>query len=596
MMMMTNKAVAITGTLAPSIAKAPAVFGMREGLPVEKGIGMTESFLERNFDLLCQYADLWIAYPDLFIDLITPIDSNFRLYFYQRMFMRVAIRFRYSFATFTRAFSKSFLSILTMYLRCVFLPRSKLFICADVLRQAVKIAKEKLDEIWHFFPLLKQELLTHNMSQDYFTLTFYNKSVLDVVSTGTSQRGGRRHGGLIEEVATINGDELSAVVLPLMNVNRRDQKGRLNPREPHQAQIYVTTAGPKTTYAYERLIEITIMSILKPESAFVWGGSYHIPVYHELLDKNYIDEIRLSSTYKEEDFAREYMSIWTGGSKESWIDPKRINKYRKMLRAEKKSTIRVGDTSTFYIISVDVGRYVANTVIWVIKCIMEETRILKKVVYGEVLFDAHTNKQALRIKEMIRDFSPREVVIDGTGAGLTIIDAMTIPTHNYDTGEIFPGYGIINHEDYAGYYDKEAVKIIYRLIANPTLNTQIHSNFYMSLTGGSVRFLASEMVARTKLLSTKKGQKMSPVQRAKILLPYENTTRLFDEIANLRIKTTGGTNVALEKISSRLEKDRVSSLEYGLWRIKMFEDEMFRVKRRKKRDMSKFIQFTPKGN
>jgi hypothetical protein len=216
--------------------------------------------------------------------------------------MRVAIRYRYSYATFTRAFSKSFLSILTMYLRCIFLPRSKLFICADVLRQAVKIAKEKLDEIWHFFPLLKKELLSSNMSQDYLTLTFYNGSVLDVVSTATSQRGGRRHGGIIEEAATIDGDELSSVVLPLMNVNRRDHNGRLNPNEPHQAQIYVTTAGSKTTYAYERLIEIVVMSVLKPESAFVWGGSYHIPVYHELLDKNYIDEIRLSSTYKEEDF------------------------------------------------------------------------------------------------------------------------------------------------------------------------------------------------------------------------------------------------------------------------------------------------------
>lgn len=295
--------------IPPSIARAPGVFGEREGIPVEKGVGMTENFLERNFELLSKYADLWIAYPDLFIDLITPIDSTFRLYFYQRVFMRVAIRYRYSYATFTRAFSKSFLSILTMYLRCIFLPRSKLFICADVLRQAVKIAKEKLDEIWHFFPLLKRELLSHNMSQDYFTLTFYNGSVLDVVSTATSQRGGRRHGGIIEEAATIDGDELSSVVLPLMNVNRRDHNGRLNPNEPHQAQIYVTTAGPKTTYAYERLVEIVVMSVLKPESAFVWGGSYHIPVYHELLDKNYIDEIRLSSTYKEEDFAREYMSI-----------------------------------------------------------------------------------------------------------------------------------------------------------------------------------------------------------------------------------------------------------------------------------------------
>ena len=573
----------------------PKVAGMRDGTIVEKGVAMTETFLEENFELLCQYADLWIAYPDLFIDTITPPESNFKLYFYQRIFMRVAMRFRYSFSTFTRAFSKSFLSILTMYLRCIFLPRSKVFICADVLRQAVKIAKEKLTEIWYFFPLLEKELVSKNMSTDYVTLTFYNGSVLDVVGVATSSRGGRRHQGIIEEQATIDGDELSEIVLPLMNINRRDEQGYMNPREPHQAQIYVTTAGPKATYAYERLLEITVMSVLKPESAFVWGGTYQIPVYHGLLDKNYIDEIRLSSTYKEESFAREYMSIWTGGSSDSWLDLRRINKYRKMLRVEKKKQNPGENKSIFYIISVDVGRFRANTSIWVIKCMVEEARILKKVVYGEVIYDKHTNDQAVRLKTLIRDYDPREVVIDGTGLGLSLIDAMTIPSQNYETGEVFPGYGILNDEDYEGYYDKTAPRIIYRLVANTALNTQIHSHFYTQLTGGSVRFLASEMVARTKLLATKKGQKMSSVRRTEILMPYENTTRLFDEIANLRVKAQANTAITLERISNRLEKDRVSSLEYGLWRIKYYEDEYFRSKKRQKRDIQAFLNFTPKN-
>jgi hypothetical protein len=51
--------------IPPSITRAPEVFGEREGIPVEKGVGMTEAFLERNFELLCKYADMWIAYPDL---------------------------------------------------------------------------------------------------------------------------------------------------------------------------------------------------------------------------------------------------------------------------------------------------------------------------------------------------------------------------------------------------------------------------------------------------------------------------------------------------------------------------------------------------
>ena len=62
-----------------------------------------------------KYVSLWRACPDLFIDFITPKDSKFKLFFYQRVFLRSAIRHKYFYATFTRAFSKSFLSILILY-------------------------------------------------------------------------------------------------------------------------------------------------------------------------------------------------------------------------------------------------------------------------------------------------------------------------------------------------------------------------------------------------------------------------------------------------------------------------------------------------
>ena len=52
------------------------------------------------------------------------------------------------------------------------------------------------------------------------------------------------------------------------------------------------------------------MSIIKPESAFVWGGSYYIPVFHGLLDKRIIlMRYGYLLHIKEESFAREYMSI-----------------------------------------------------------------------------------------------------------------------------------------------------------------------------------------------------------------------------------------------------------------------------------------------
>ena len=48
------------------------------------------------------------------------------------------------------------------------------------------------------------------------------------------------------------------------------------------------------------------MSIINPKKAFVWGCDYRVPVMHGLLDKQFIQELKMSPTYQEETFAREY--------------------------------------------------------------------------------------------------------------------------------------------------------------------------------------------------------------------------------------------------------------------------------------------------
>src|SRR6056297_1707149 len=119
---------------------------------------LTEKRVEAVREELIRSTNFYINYPDRFIDLITPEDSKFRLFFYQRIFLRSVFRYRYVYAVFTRSFSKSFLSILGLYLRCIFFPGSKVFICADVKEQAARIATEKIREIWDLFPLLKSEM------------------------------------------------------------------------------------------------------------------------------------------------------------------------------------------------------------------------------------------------------------------------------------------------------------------------------------------------------------------------------------------------------------------------------------------------------
>lgn len=97
----------------------------RQGIKIEKGALLTEDKINNNLNLYQKYMDFFYTYPDLFIDLITPKESNFKLFPYQRIFLRACTRYRYHYCTACRAFAKSFLSILAMYLRCTFLPGSK---------------------------------------------------------------------------------------------------------------------------------------------------------------------------------------------------------------------------------------------------------------------------------------------------------------------------------------------------------------------------------------------------------------------------------------------------------------------------------------
>ena len=83
-------------------------------------------------------------------------------------------------------------------------------------------------------------------------------------------------------------------------------------------------------------------------------------------------------------------------------------------------------------------------------------------------------------------------------------------------------------------------------------------------------------------MSTAAGQKMSVYKRVERLLPHEMTTKLFEEMANLRLKRTGSsTDIVLEQINPRYPKDKYSSLAYGLWRIKELEEEYVKKRRRR---------------
>ena len=584
---------------------------LKDGIPVEKGVVLTKEFLDANKELFTSYLNYWLLYPDLFLDAIQPEEDkrNFNLFFYQRIALRASMRYRYHYWTATRATSKSFTAYLSSVVRAVLLPNSNIFISSDVKGTVIKIAEAKFNEIWRHWPMLKNELQTRESggqqgekkSGNYYELRFRNGSMITVVSKDTS-RGLRATAGILEECATIEEEDYNEVLLPQMNVARREVDGSLNPEEPTAAQIFITTAREKTVFMYGKLIECAVNAVLRPTESFVWGLSYEVPLHYGLIDKATLLDQRYSNTMSEDSFARESLSIWTGNNKEAWLDSKKINKRRTLLKCERKAQENPTNPNTFYIVSADIARYSANTAISVIKVLPNNNGFKKNVVYIEVIHGAnYITEQAPRLKKIIQLYKPREIVIDGNGPGIGLLDAMVLPSFDAKTGEQFPAYYAFNNDHHLPPEKKtesdepwpELNAIIYDIKAGSSNDDAIHSNFFAQINNGTVSLLAHERIVKDKLLKTKKGQKMDLYSRRVFLLPYEMTSRLVDEINNLKLKPTGIQNqFKIDRISHAIEKDPFSSFEYGLYRVKYYEDKA--LQKRKKHDFSQYTFFSPR--
>lgn len=92
--------------------------------------GLSEERVRAILPQMTQYVSFWREYPDMFIEFLAGPNSKFKLFFYQRVFLRAVMRHKYAYATFPRAYSKSFLSIMVLMIRCVLYPGAKLFVCS----------------------------------------------------------------------------------------------------------------------------------------------------------------------------------------------------------------------------------------------------------------------------------------------------------------------------------------------------------------------------------------------------------------------------------------------------------------------------------
>lgn len=96
-----------------------------------QNVVIDEARLEGCLGNLRNLIAYWRAYPDRMVDQLSELEGNpshFHFFVYQRFFLRAVMRHRYVYATYPRAYSKSFLSVMCLMLRCILYPNAHLFV------------------------------------------------------------------------------------------------------------------------------------------------------------------------------------------------------------------------------------------------------------------------------------------------------------------------------------------------------------------------------------------------------------------------------------------------------------------------------------
>lgn len=385
---------------------------------------LTEQRVKAQIGPLRDLISFYREYPDIFIDKIKGEDCTFTFLHYQRQFLRAVMRHRYVYATYPRAYSKSFLAMMALFIRCVLYPNSHLFVTTGGKQQAASITIAKIDQICKLIPPLANEIKwgrgESTKSKDDVHYKFKNGSEIDILAARESSRGQRRTGGLMEECVLIDGDILNGVIIPTTNVDRLLPDGvTRDPNETvNKSQIYITTAGYKNSFAYQKLIELLIRSIIEPDECMIMGGTYKTPVLEGLLSKDFVNNLKLAGTYNDQTFGREYLSLWGGDAEDAFYSTEKFDKGRVLAQPQYEYSGR-SSKGAYYVLGVDVGRLGDMTEVAVFKVTPQIQGAAIKSLVNIYTYEAEDFEvQAIKLKRLYYKYKARIMSIDANGVNI----------------------------------------------------------------------------------------------------------------------------------------------------------------------------------
>lgn len=556
---------------------------------------LTKKRINEHFEECGEMLNMFMVYPDLFLDLITPHSSHFHLFFFQRLIIRCMSRGNATYGCFSRGTSKSFLADIDRYLHCMFVPRHNSTITAGTNKQAAEIAKQKfVGDLWVKFPLLANEMQKrriagklldpYKLSQDYVEFSFKNGSSLRVGAV----RGTRFESLIFEEIIEQDETQVNEVYIPTLNRPRTMFNGLINPYEPQSQQIYITTSGYQGTFAYQKLIEILCRSVLEPEKYFVLCGTYRIPLSCGLTSPKMIEDIINSPSFSKSSFEREYESRWSDAPTGAAFRSSTISALRQVKKVELKYelTPTMEENNCFYAICADMAKDgSAETAVGVAKIMPKEHYFTYKFINLFTIPSTDYMDIANTFKKTVLAYDAKLLIYDANGVGAGIRDWLNKQTTDKD-GTLLEGLGIINppstaERDLINY--PKSKTICYEIKSGGKVGEQIHFFFFARMSTGAITFPLKFTDALSLYSKNKSFGQMSRLKQEQLLMPFKVMDKMEMELKNLDIVNTSdqmNNTLKIVRRNANIQKDFFSMAEYLVWGVNQYVENDYYKKRR----------------
>lgn len=528
--------------------------------------------IKKNLHKWAELCSFLRFYPDIFYDMITPKSGGIKLDLYQRVMMRVLSRFQENYFCIPRGAAKTLLEVMVVYHTAVTYPNITIAITASTKESAVKIWKEKHDEILRFYPQMIDEIKSINFSKDTGRVEFQNGSAVDNLANAQSSKGLRRRRGSLEESALIDKDLYDDAIAPIFNVPRVTMSGDTDPAELNGQINRFSTSGYKNSDEYEVILNMT-KNMANLKGSFVFGSDWMLPVHFGRQKKSIIDKARRGNVIR---FRQNYLCSWIGVSDGALLNVSKLMKARIIVKPElecpkdKRGNLELNE----YVIGVDVARSASDsnnkTSIVVGKIIRNQQGIIRQVQIVNIISPPNGlnfKEQSIILKKIYYSYGGdldlnksrvKAVVIDANTIGQGLVDRLLEDVTDDETGEELGCWATINTDQ------KPSVS------GSPEI---IYSLKSQGINGDIIRifldYVESKKLKLIKPYNDIKDDFSKDSNSEAIEVACAQTQLFIDEVSNLRLKKTQ-TNITVEQVVKRLDKDRYSAIAYMLYYISLF--------------------------